>query len=218
MVLYRMVCLLGLCVCIGMRAQTNEPPRNVVKVSGGLDFVTSKVYLPQNLYYGRKIMASSWRPGVSALVDYEHFWKSGWGFGLNVIYNDTRYSTEGHYIDLSETKRERIGIPMRSYYVGPSVAYSGCYKKRWRYEGACGLGYGHISGFLDDYSGIGSLLRVGMEYMITSHFGVGAELNELIIFTSDDSLDDFKEVYPSESNVTSGLSRLGIAAGVRFYF
>ena len=86
----KIVLLLCLLAAITVKAQSNEPPSNVIKVSGGLDFVTSKMYLPDYTTGTDKVKATSWKPGVSALVDYEHFWKSGWGFGLNFMYNDTR--------------------------------------------------------------------------------------------------------------------------------
>ena len=54
--------------------------------------------------------------------------------------------------------------------------------------------------------------------MITRHFGVGAELSELYIFTNSDELDELKDIIPSASSDVSGLSRIGISAGMRFYF
>ena len=55
--------IIGLCVTTVMTS-------NVIKLNGGLDFVTSKMYLPDNLYYGGQVVAHSWRPGVSVSADY----------------------------------------------------------------------------------------------------------------------------------------------------
>ena len=208
----KIVLLLCLCAGITIKAQSNEPPSNVIKVSGGLDFVTSKIYYPENRYQGSKVKASSWKPGVSALVEYEHFWKSGWGFGVNLIYNDTRYSQEGRL-------NENPSLALRSVYIGPSLVYSGCFNDHWRVECGYGLGYGFLGGDLAENDGLGMMFKAGIEYMVTPHFGLGVELNELVVYTKEDnSTEEFKRLYPSESNFTSGISRLGLAAGVRFYF
>lgn len=193
----------------GLWAQPGEHPRNVVKLSGGLDFVTSKVYLPVDWKSFNQIKSVRWQPGVTASMEYQHFWKSGLGFGLNLIYNDTRYSVKNY------GKKAAI----RSIYAGPSLAYSGCFNKHWRVDCAIGGGYGELGGDLfNTYRGFGVLLKGGIEYMITRHFGVGAELSELYIFTNDDELKYLKDIIPSASSDVSGLSRIGISAGMRFYF
>lgn len=201
------------CLLVGMtvQAQTNELPSNVIKLRGGLDFVTSKVYLEANRYQGTALKASSWRAGVGTFLQYEHFLKRGFGFGLDLYYHDTRYSQEGH-------QHERLTAALRSIYIGPSFAYSLCFKNHWRFDSSIGMGYGYVSGDLADNSGLGIKLRAGIEYMVTPHFGVGVDLYELYVFTKDDSLDDFKKMYPSESNIISGVSHLGLAAGMTFYF
>ena len=61
--------IIGLCVAAVMNAQTGEQTSNVIKLNGGLDFFTSKMYLPDNLYYGGQVVAHSWRPGVSVSAD-----------------------------------------------------------------------------------------------------------------------------------------------------
>ena len=207
----KIVLLLCLLAAITVKAQSNEPPSNVIKVSGGLDFVTSKMYLPDHTTGADKVKATSWQPGVSALLDYEHFWKSGWGIGWNFMYNDTRYSIDGY--------GPSVSLALRSFYFGPSVLYSGCFMDHWRVECGWGMGYGSLGGDLADYGGIGMMFKAGIEYMVNRHFGVGVELNELVIYTKEDDLmKEFKHVYSSESDVLSGMSCLGLAAGIRFYF
>lgn len=207
----KIVLLLCLFAGITIKAQSSAPPSNVIKVSGGLDFVTSKMYLPD--YSGSRtgIKSNSWQPGVSALIEYEHFWKSGWGFGVNLLYNDTRYNIDGDRMSASAA--------LRSVYIGPSLVYSGCFKDHWRVECGYGMGYGFLGGDLAENDGFGMMFKAGIEYMVTPHFGVGVELNELVVYTKeDDYTEEFKRLYPGESNFKSGMSRLGLAAGVRLYF
>ena len=210
--------ILGMCVATIMNAQTTEQLRNIIKLSGGLDFVTSKMYLPENLYHGNQVVAYSWRPGVSVSADYEFLWKSGWGIGVNLIYNDTHYSAKGHVIDQQTNERQKIDLSLTSIYIGPSVVYGGSFNEHWRAECALGMGYGHLGGRLAENSGFGIMSKGGIEYLINRHFGVGVELNSLIIFTKDDYLEEIKKAYPSESDVSSGVSRLGVSAGMRFHF
>lgn len=47
--------ILSLCVSTIMNAQTGELTNNVIKVNGGLDFVTSKMYLPENYIMGPRL-------------------------------------------------------------------------------------------------------------------------------------------------------------------
>ena len=210
--------IIGLCVTTIMNAQTGEQTSNVIKVNGGLDFVTSKMYLPENLYYGNQIVAHSWRPGVSVSADYEHLWKSGWGVGVNFIYTDTRYSAKGHIVNQQTNEHEKISLSLTTVYIGPSVVYGGTFGGHWRAECALGMGYGQLGGRLADNGGFAIMSKGGIEYMINSHIGVGVELNSLVVFTKDEELEDFKKYYPSESDVSSGVSHAGVAAGLRFHF
>ena len=202
-----------MCLCAGMsvRAQENKLPSDVIKVSGGLDFITSKMYLPEKMYQRSRMKYYSWQPGVSALVEYKHFWQSGFGFGLNFVYNDTRYYQEGH-------DNEQVSLALRSVYVGPCFAYSRCFKNRWRFDGSVGMGYGYLAGDLADDNGFGIMEKTGMEYMITRHLGVCVELYEMVFLLKDDMMDDFRKQYPSESNVINGVFHLGFTAGLSFYF
>ena len=209
----RKICLLFVCLFAGItaKAQASEPPSNVIKVNGGLSFITSKMYLP-DYTHGARVKSQSWQPGFMASADYEHYWKSGWGFGLNFFYDYTSYRIDGN-------KGAHAYLDLKSTYIGPSLAYSGCFNKYWRVACAFGMGYGHLGGDLSDSGGFGMMYKAGIEYMVNSHFGLGVELNELVIYTKeDDGMKKLKKYATSESDVTSGMSCLGLAAGVRFYF
>lgn len=210
--------LFSLCVAAAMNAQTGEQTSNVIKLNGGLDFVTSKMYLPDNLYYGSQVVAHSWRPGVSVSADYEHLWKSGWGFGVNFIYNDTHYSAKGHPVNQQANEYKKISMSLTSTYIGASAVYGGRLNEHWIAECSLGMGYGKLGGRLADNGGFGMMTKGGIEYLINSHFGVGVELNSLVIFTKDEELEEFKKYYPSESDTSSGVSRVGMAVGLRFHF
>ena len=185
-----------------------EMPSDIVKLSGGLSFIISNVYIDNQ--YENKVMRSIWRPGISALLEYEHIFKSGWGFGLNVIYNDTRYKNT--YINSAKKN-----LALRQIYLGPSVVRRSLIGNRWLVEGAFGIGYSHLGGdFLDGTSGLGFMLKGGVEYMLSKHVGIGVEMNDVIAITGENN-DALIKKY-SEENSWSGTFRIDFAAGIRFYF
>ena len=47
-----------------------EMPSDIIKLSGGLSLILSNVYLENQ--FENKVMRSNWRPGISALLEYEH--------------------------------------------------------------------------------------------------------------------------------------------------
>jgi hypothetical protein len=185
-----------------------EMPSDIIKLSGGLSLILSNVYLENQ--YENKVMRSSWRPGISALLEYEHIFKSGWGFGLNVIYNDTRFKN-------TYKNKAKKNLALRQIYLGPSVVRRNLIGSRWLVEGAFGMGYSYLGGdFLDGTSGLGFMLKGGVEYMLSKHVGIGVEMNDVIAITGEND-DDFIKKY-SEDNSWSGSVRIDFAAGIRFYF
>jgi len=185
-----------------------EMPSDIIKLSGGLSLILSNVYLENQ--FENKVMRSNWRPGISALLEYEHIFKSGWGFGLNVIYNDTRYKN-------TYKNSAKKNLALRQVYLGPSVVRRNLIGYRWLVEGVFGIGYSHLGGdFLDGTSGLGFMLKGGVEYMLSKHVGIGVEMNDVIAITGENN-DDLMKKY-SEDNSWSGSFRIDFAAGIRFYF
>ena len=190
-------------------AQTCKLPTNVIKVSGGLSFVVSNVYLEDQ--FENKIRKITWRPGVSALLEYEHIFKSGWGLGLNTIYNDTRYPNGIKSI----TKKK---MALRQFYIGPSIVRRSIIGDRWFVEGALGMGYAYTDGdFTDGTSGVGFMLKGGVEYLLSKHVGIGAELNDVIVITGFED-EYLKKAFPNDYSGMNGTFRLDLALGLRFYF
>ena len=184
-------------------------PTNVIKLSGGLSFIASNVYIEDQ--YASQIRRCTWKPGISALVEYEHIFKSGWGFGLNTIYNDTRY-----FNGLRNNTKKNLAL--RQFYIGPSVVRRSIISDRWLVEGAFGMGYAYTDGDITDgISGVGFMAKGGVEYLLSRHVGIGAELNDVIVLTGFED-EYLKKVFPKDYSGMNGTVRFDIALGIRFYF
>ena len=174
-----------------------DGPSNVFKVSGGLSWITSKIYTdrgPQNLHRGYTLEA-----------DYHHFWPVGLGVGLNALYYATTF-TGGYKVHMT--------------YIGPSLAYSFKGDTHWRIEAALGVGRSTYTEKLDELkgseSGVGVLAQLGVEYMITDYLGLGFQVNG---FTMRMKRPDYSNspYYSMSEKDTYGIRRLECLLGLRFY-
>ena len=201
-------------------AQKPEIPNNVVKLDAGVSFITSKVYV-YNLD-DKKMHRYTWKPGFSAKVDYEHFWKSGWGFGVNVMYHNTNFDAGYGAIGYSQGYYE---YQFSQWYFGPCAAYRFRFgDSKWMGDVSAGMGYSQFTEDLDGkitvhYGGLGVSWRAGIEYMLTPDIGLGVELTDLMAFVSQpDYFDTLKALGKDESDSVNGFYRLGLMAGLRIYF
>lgn len=208
----RIICAALLLSLIPARtlAQKYEMPKNVIKMSGGLSFITSKMYIEDEVT--GNIRKSSWKSGTSALLEYEHMLGGKWGFGMNFIYNDTRYPRNSNY-------NSKTTQALRQIYIGPSIVRRSIVGNRWCFEGAFGLGFCHVGGdLLDKCLGVGIMLKGGVEYMFSKHVGIGAELNDVLTFFGSNNTEYLRKIDPNDRSFISGTSRIEIATGIRFYF
>lgn len=190
-------------------AQNYQLPSNIIKLSGGLSFITSKIYIEDEI--NNKVKWYQFKPGVTAAVEYEYITGSGWGFGWNFIYNDTRFPQSLR----NSTKSHQA---LRQIYFGPSAVKRILIRDRWCLEGAAGLGYAYLGGDVADNAGLGIMLKTGIDYMLSKHIAIGAEINEVFAITGINDNDYMKRVDPDEYRPISGTFRLDLGAGIRFYF
>lgn len=204
---------------INFKNEVPALPSNVAKISGGLSCIYSKVQTPTQIHRGLF--------GFDFMLDYEHLWKKGMGFGINYVRN--------------YTKCEGQGVTFN--YVGASFVQSCMTKSGFRLETAYGLGYVHKhedypAGYIGYYEGYGSynssyydytqlmdeeyqysqdglglMAKFGVEYAILPHCAIGVETNWLLHFFKSQNVSWVKE-----ENKGNDFARFNIAAGFRFYF
>lgn len=201
-------------------AQRPGIPNNVVKLDAGVSFITSKVYV-YNLD-DNKMHQYTWKPGFCAKVDYEHFWKSGWGFGVNVMYHNTNFDAGYGAIGYSQGYYE---YQFSQWYFGPCAAYRFRFgDSKWMGDVSVGMGYSRFCEDLEGritayYGGLGVSWRAGVEYMLSPDIGLGVDLTNLMAFVSQpDFSDTLKALDKDEPDSVNGFCRLGLMAGLRIYF
>lgn len=166
-------------------------PANVFSVSAGPAWIVSKIQFDYYSY--------SSRLGYDYTLGYEHLFERGQGVGIDFSYHYTPFDVEVDYIKL--------------YYVGPCYVWSIRSASGWRFESAAGIGYSYMN-INDDYheSGIGFMCRLGVDYMITKHFGIGVEVNMLTQHFSR------PEGFSMADNESYGYQRSELLGGLRYYF
>lgn len=216
----RLLAILMIACVPGMAgAQRPEIPSNVVKLDAGVSFIASRVYV-YNLD-DNKMHRYIWKPGFSGKVDYEHFWKSGWGFGVNVMYHNTNFDAGYGAIGYNQGYYE---YQFNQWYFGPCAAYRFRFgDSKWMGDASVGMGYSQFSEDLDGntvhYGGLGVSWRAGIEYMISSNIGLGVDLTNLMAFVSQPDFPNMqKALGKDEFDGVNGFYRLGLMAGLRIYF
>ena len=132
-------------------------PRNIFRVSAGSSFMVSKMVTPERTY--------KTRTGFDLTLDYDHLWKTGFGFGVNYLYNATSF--EG-------------GYDTDIHYIGPSFVMAAASTK-WRIGMAYGLGYAHYSESLGNMSEsenrLALFIRLDAEYRLAKRMALGINLH-----------------------------------------
>lgn len=180
---------------IARREKMLDNPKDIVKINIGPSWITSEITTPQNVYKSET--------GLGVGVDYQHFWQSGFGIGINYLYHSTTFNdTES----------------IRMHYVGPSVVYGIKLGDSWRLDVALGIGYSVYkevySGYLfgdSSESNIGVLGQLGVEHMFSDRIGIGLQLNTFTMrMKRPDNMDTSKYDF-------YGIRRLDAQIGLRFY-
>ena len=170
----------------------NKAPRNIFRLSMGPSWLVSEYY-----FFGKKYQS---KMGLDVAVDYEHVWKSGFGIGINYLYD---YTLIGN------------GITMNLHYVGPSLVMALPFTKS-RLDMALGLGYG----FYSESTGFGEhseshwapTIRLGYEYRLGENIALGLQVNMLVM-----KMDKPNDVILDNDHFY-GIQRVGVQTGIRYYF
>ena len=177
------------------REKMLDNPKDILKMNIGPSWITSEVATPQRVYKSET--------GFGVGVDYQHYWRSGLGIGINYLYHSTTFNdTES----------------IKMHYVGPSIVYSIKLGDKWRLDAALGIGY---SVYKEEYSGymfgdnsesnIGGLGQVGVEHMISDRIGIGLQFNSFTMrMKRPDNIDTSRYDF-------YGIKRLDAQIGLRFY-
>lgn len=170
-----------------------QAPRNVLRISAGPTLMTSK-YMVDNHQYRNRV-------GIDICVDYDHVWKSGFGFGINYLHNYTSFDE---------------GVKSRVNYIGPSAVFAFSRTKNFRCDLAWGIGYCHYSDSYEGYSiaqnRVGLMMRVGAEWRVAKHLALGAQINVFSVRLKK------PEGLELEKNEFYGIEHFGLQGGLRYYF
>jgi hypothetical protein len=176
-----------------------EMPNDLFRVSYGPSWLVSKYYAPKRVYNSK----AGWEGSFS----YEHVWKKGYGFGIDMSLFRTVFDGEDLYTNAK--------YDLMLFYLGPSFVINAKITKKWQYNTAIGLGYASYNEN-GDYTegGVGVMLRAGIDYCFSKHFGVGVDMNlQTAVFKRPDNVDKYME-----PNERYGFERLNILAGLRYFF
>lgn len=177
-------------VALGEQLKKRQAPANTISLDAGIGRVYSKIYTPYRTYNGKN--------GVDWKLEYNRVYRNGIGFGLQ--YSGFRAGfSEGGYMLLT--------------YIAPSFIGRVKLSDVWMLKYGVGIGYfAYSDSGKSVYSGVGFDINVGVEYMISKHVGLGIEAQSLSSY-----LQQQAEVELGEDE-HSGISRINIKGGIRFYF
>ena len=178
---------------IQRREKMLDNPKDIVKVNIGPSWITSEIQTYYKTYKNET--------GVGFGIDYQHLWRSGIGFGINYMYHYTSFEND---------------FSANMHYIGPSLVGSIKLGSNWRMDAALGLGY---SVYREDYkwaggeseSNVGSMVQLGIEYMLSKHIGLGLQFNTMTMRMKRPNDIDTKEYD------FYGIKRLDAQLGMRFY-
>lgn len=138
-------------------------PHDILRMGIGLGWVTSEIKTPISVYK-RKV-------GLSGSADYLHFWKYGFGLGVN------------YQIYLASFDES---FDINIHYIGPCIAYGLNFGSRWRADMTLGLGYTY---YIEKYrnglnnnqsisqSRLGFCSQLGIEYKMSEKVGLALQMN-----------------------------------------
>ena len=171
------------------REQSRRVPASTFEASIGYGWVTSTLYDITGAVLGNN-------GGLEWKLSYEYAWNSGWGIGVQ--YSGYRTGFHG-------------GDNMLLSYIAPEWVVRTKFD-RWILK--CGLGIGLFLYHEPFYNacGMGVHATVGIEYMLSAHWGLGFSLN-----TINGSLPDRSEI-KLKNNERSGITRFNLLGGLRYYF
>lgn len=175
-----------------IKKRNENAPRNILRFSVGPSWMISKFQVGERLYKSKC--------GIDVEVDYDHVWVSGFGIGVNYLHNYTSFDE---------------GFDQRLNYIGPSLVMA-LPSDKWRWDMALGFGYCSYSESVGNLSysesHIAPLMRMGLEYKVSSQIALGAQLNMITVKLDKPDGVELKK------NEFYGIKRLGFQVGMRYYF
>lgn len=184
--------LFALASFTGVKAQlTDEEKHNTVAVNIGEGV---SCYL---LIFGQRT--------TNVSIDYDCNLSGKFGIGANVQYS------------MLHKNHDRFDRKFDSFfYIGPCATFSHFTELGWRWHASAGIGYATCLGenSTDGKGGFGYNVKGGIDYLITDHFGIGAEINGLgavVRYQKHPSNDD--DYWVNEACIIGDLS-----IGARVYF
>lgn len=173
-----------------MDEQSKKEVKRSVKsfvLSVGPAWNVSKVYTSQG--------ARTSQAGMELMAEYNHIYSKGFGFGLTLAYNTTKYPVDGR---------------LNQLFVGPSLVYAGHIGKKWWAKVDVGIGYGNCHGDYDTTAGYSEKTGISINYMLSPSIGIGTNL----LFISTFLADKEESLRKDEIN---GVARVGLTLGLRVF-
>lgn len=163
-------------------------PANTIEVSLGPGWITSEILGAND----KKIDLKS---GLEWKLSYEHIWNKGLGIGLQ--YSSYKVSFPEGDIKLS--------------YIAPE--FTGRIKAdKWILKYGVGIGLALYSDPYYKTEGVGVSLSFGAEYMVSKNIGLGITTNYITSSLPSQNKANKKE------DERSGINRINLLGGLRFYF
>lgn len=166
----------------------HQAPFNTITVSTGYGWITSKLYSSFGQAYHSK-------GGMEWKLEYDRIFSKGLGFGLQ--YSGFKASLPDGDLKLS--------------YLAPSFVVRSKYKN-WVFKYGLGLGVFIYDDEFYHSTRLGTNLDLGMEYMLNKHVGLGVSTSCI-----GASLPK-QEGATYDKDESSGISRINVQGGIRFYF
>ena len=167
--------------------------RNILKVNGGLAWITSEFETNMAIYKRKR--------GYAFSAEYEHMFLNGFGVGLSYLHFGA------DFVD---------GFNLRMHYVGPSGVFALPIGDKWKWDMSLSIGYTKYTEEYYDFSvsesRVGVLYQTGIEYMLSRHFGVGFQVNAFSV-----GLKRPEEIDTSRYDFY-GVRHVDTMLGLRYYF
>ena len=180
------------------RERRMQPTTNTIYANIGYAWITSKYYLPSGA-------SGNPKNGLDWQVGYEWISKSGFGCGVMYSGYQSSYDISSNTINVGLT------------YIAPQFAMKQKVSEKWQFRESVGLGYFNyresLKGKSASLSGVGYNFSLGVEYLLSNHVGIGANLGYL-----GGSLPEQDTNYNKPKDERTGIFRLTLDAGIRFYF
>lgn len=171
-------------------------PHDVLRISAGPAWITSEFETPVRTYKSKL--------GFAASAEYQHFWKYGFGLGINYIYYGTSFDE---------------GFKVNMHYLGPTFSFDSNLGRKWIYDAAFGIGYTYykesfstaIYNVSETQNRLGVMFRLGIDYKVSEKIGIGFHISGLTMRMKkpEDYDDDKYDFY--------GIRHLDPLLGIRIY-